>query len=147
METNRAGRLMTEGHVCAESVLLAVCQELDIEIDEKLIPRVAFGFAGGIGNTGSVCGAVAGAVMAIALARERGETMEDFMADLALVEKFRCRFEAEAGAINCRDLTGLDLTTQEGVEELMSSDIPQRVCFPAVNRAYTMALELLNETG
>ena len=45
----------------------------------EVIPRIANGFAGGIGNTGSVCGAVIGAVMAIGLKLERGDTMEEML--------------------------------------------------------------------
>lgn len=126
-------------------MLLAVCQELDIEIDEKIIPRIAFGFAGGIGNTGAVCGAVAGAVMAIGLEKERGETPDEALRTLGLVREFRRRFEAEMKTISCRELTGLDLTTEAGIEKLMTSDIPQTACFPAVGTAYRLALDLLKE--
>lgn len=126
-------------------MLLAVCQELDVEIDEKIVPRIAFGFAGGIGNSGSVCGAVAGAVMAISLKMERGETMDEVLRPLEVLREFRRRFEAEMKSISCRELTGLDLSTEEGVEKLMNSDIPQNVCFPAVARAYELAVDLLGD--
>ena len=124
-----------------------MCQEFELEIDSKMIPRIAFGFAGGIGNTGAVCGAVAGAVMAISLKRERGETADDAFRTLAVVQEFRRRFEAEMGTISCRELTGTDLTTKQGIEHLMSSDIPQRVCFPAVGTAYKLAVSLLKEAS
>jgi len=120
-----------------------VCQEFEIEKD--INPKIAFGFAGGIGNTGSVCGAVAGAVMAIGLKKGAAETMEEGMRNLAVVQEFRRRFEAEMETINCRDLTGMDLSTEEGVEQFMSSDIPMTVCFPAVSVAYRLAMEVLEE--
>ena len=66
-----------------------MCQELDIEVDNKLIPRIAYGFAGGIGNTGAVCGAVAGAVMAISLNMKRAKTMEEGLRALGVVQEFR----------------------------------------------------------
>ena len=88
METNRATQNMAQGYVCSESVLLAACQEFEIEIDDKIIPRIAFGFAGGIGNTGAVCGAVAGAVMAIGLMKERGDTMEEGLRTLGWRRSF-----------------------------------------------------------
>jgi C_GCAxxG_C_C family probable redox protein len=118
-----------------------VCQELGIE--NEIIPRIASGFAGGIGNTGSVCGAVNGAVMALGLARERGETMEEALDHLAVVQAFRRQFEAERGTIECRELTGMDLSTAEGREQFMNSDTPGRVCFPAVGAAYRLVLGLL----
>lgn len=52
-----------------------MCQRYDVDIPEHIIPQIAYGFAGGIGNTGAVCGAVAGAVMAIGLDRPRPQSM------------------------------------------------------------------------
>jgi C_GCAxxG_C_C family probable redox protein len=128
-------------------VLLAVCQELEIEVDSKIIPRIAYGFAGGIGNTGAVCGAVAGAVMAISLNIEKGDTMEEGLRALGVVQEFRRRFEAEMGTITCRELTGEDLTTEEGIAQFMSSDKPHTACFPAVGLAFQLVLNLLKENS
>ena len=115
--------------------------------DSDVIPRIAFGFAGGIGNTGAVCGAVAGAVMAIGLKTEKGDTMEEVLRNLAVVREFRRRFEAEMGDIRCRELTGLDLSTEEGLKQLMNSDTSQDVCFAAVGAAYRLVVELLQESN
>jgi C_GCAxxG_C_C family probable redox protein len=122
-----------------------VCQEYEIE--SETIPRIASCFGGGIGNTGAVCGAVAGAVMAIGLKKERGDTMEDWFRISSVAQEFRRRFETEMGTISCRELTGSDLTAEEGVEQYMSSDIPQTVCFPAVGVAYRLVVDLLKETS
>ena len=147
METNRATEYMAQGHACSEAVLLAVCKEFEFEIDDKIIPGIASLFAGGIGNTGSVCGAVTGAVMAMGILKVRGKTMEEVINNLALAQEFRRRFEAEMETINCRELTGIDLTTKEGIEQLMNSDIPKTACFPAVATAYRLAVDLLKETS
>jgi len=126
--------------------LLAVCQELEMEPGNDAIPKIASGFGGGIGNTGAVCGAVVGAVMAMSLKMKRGDTMDDWLRIAAVAQDFRRRFEAEMGTINCRELIGADLTTGEGIKQLMSSDLPQKVCFPAVGTAYRLVLDLLQET-
>jgi len=122
-----------------------VCQEFEIDVEEDVLRRIAFGFAGGLGNSGTVCGAVAGAVMAIGLKRDRAETMEEGLRELAVTREFRRRFEAETGTIFCRELTGADLTTEEGLQQYMSSDTPQTVCFPAVGVAYRLVVDLLKE--
>ena len=124
-----------------------MCQEFEIEIENDVIPRIAFFFAGGIGNTGTVCGAVCGAMMALGLQKERPDTMDKVFPTLAVAQEFRRRFEAEMGTINCRELTGADLSTAEGVEQYMSSDTPQMVCFPAVSVAYRLVMDLLKETS
>ena len=147
MEINRATEHMTNGLVCAESVLLATCQEFGVNVDEKVIPKIAYAFAGGIGNTGSVCGAVAGAVMAIGLIKDRGKTIEEMMEVIGLAAEFRKRFEAEMNTISCRELTGVDLTQEESLKELVNSDIPQKVCFPAVAAAFRLVVDLLKESA
>jgi len=125
---------------------LAVCQEFGLESENAAIPKIAYGFAGGIGNSGSVCGAVVGGVMAIGLKLGRADTMEGMLQNLGVAREFRRRFEAEMGHIGCRELTGLDLTAEVDLAQLMNSDIPKKVCFPAVSAAYRLAVELLRET-
>lgn len=123
-----------------------MCQEFKLKTGNDVIPRIANAFAGGIGNTGAVCGAVVGSVMAIGLKQGRAGTMKEMLGNLAVAREFRHRFEAEMGTINCRELTGVDLTTEKGIEQLMSSDISQTVCFRAVSAAYRLVVELLKET-
>ena len=118
-----------------------------METENDAIPRIASGFAGGIGNTGAVCGAVVGAVMAIGLKQGRADTMEKALRNLAVAKEFRRRFEAEMETISCRELTGVDLSTEEGLKQFMSSDAPQTACFSAVGVAYRLVVDLLNETS
>jgi C_GCAxxG_C_C family probable redox protein len=118
-----------------------------MDTESDVIPRIASAFAGGIGNTGAICGAVIGAVMAIGLKQGRADTMEEALHNLAVAREFRRRFEAEMETISCRELTGADLTTEEGLEQFMSSDTPQTVCFPAVSVAYRLVVDLLKETS
>ncbi|HEY69411.1 MAG TPA: C_GCAxxG_C_C family protein [Anaerolineae bacterium] len=123
-----------------------MCQEFEIETGNDVFPQIASAFAGGIGNTGAVCGAVVGAVMAMGLKQGRSETMEEMLGKVAMAGEFRRRFEAEMGNIGCRELTGLDLSVEQDVKQLMNSDVPQKVCFPAVGAAYRLVVELLQET-
>ncbi len=105
---------------------MAVCQEFGLEFENTAIPKIASGFAGGIGNSGAVCGAVAGGVMAIGLKLGRADTMEGMLQNLAVAREFRRRFEAD-------------------MAQLQNSDIAEKVCFPAVATAYRLAVELLRE--
>lgn len=124
-----------------------MCQEFGIETGNEIIPEIATAFAGGIGNTGAVCGAVVGAVMAIGLIQGRGETMEEILGNMAVARDFRHRFEAELETISCRELTGVDLNTEEGMKQAMTSDLAQKVCFPAVGTAYRLVLDLLQDAS
>jgi hypothetical protein len=77
------------------------------------------------------------------LVQDQVETVEEMLENLALAREFRRRFEDEMGTIQCRDLTGLDLTKVEDMQELGTSDIPREVCFPAVMTAYRLVVEML----
>ena len=123
-----------------------MCQDYELEPENPAIPKIASAFGGGIGNTGSVCGAVIGAVMAISLKMERGDTMADWMRIAGAAQEFRRRFEDEMGTISCRELTGVDLSTPEGMQQAASSNAAQKVCFPAVGTAYQLVLDILAET-
>ncbi len=116
-------------------------------MESEIIPQIATCFAGGIGNTGAVCGAVVGAVMAIGLKKGRSDTMDESLRTLAVAQELRGRFESEMGTISCRELTGVDLTTEEGLKQFMISDTPMKVCFPAVGTAYRLVMDLLKETS
>ena len=84
MDSNRASKFMEEGYTCAESVLLAVSQEFEIEYE---IPtHMAMCFGGGIGLTGVVCGAVSGAVMAIGLIKGPAANMQEFFQIMPLAQ-------------------------------------------------------------
>ena len=84
--------------------------------------------------------------MALGLKIEKGDTMEEGLRAFGVIQEFRRRFEAEMETINCRELTGMDLSdmsTEEGIAKFMSSDIPQMVCAPAISVAYRPVVNLL----
>ena len=120
---------------------MAVCQKLRIK--NELVPRIATAFAGGMGRSGEVCGAVAGAVMCIGIKHGRDEVGQpDDKAQQRSAEFLRA-FRDEMGTINCRELTGFDLSTPEGLQAFRKSDVPMRVCLRAVGFAYDETLKLL----
>ena len=120
-----------------------MCRDYNIEND--LIPKIATCFGGGIGNTGSVCGAVVGAIMAIGIIRKQSTSIEEWFATAEVAREFRRRFEDEMKTISCRELTGLDLSTVDGRDDLMDSDVAMTVCFPAVAHAYRIVSDLLKD--
>jgi C_GCAxxG_C_C family probable redox protein len=120
-----------------------VCQELGIE--SPIIPRVATAFGGGMGGLGSVCGAVTGALMAIGLVHGREEPWQSRDQAYALAQQVYRGFQEEMGSVFCRELTGIDLTTPEGHNELLSSGVGMRVCLRAGSTGYRLALAALRE--
>jgi len=124
-------------------VLLAVCREFKIESD--VIPQIATCFGGGIGNSGNICGAVAGAVMAIGLVRKQSTTVDEWLETAEVAREFCRRFEEKMGTMICRELTKLDLTSKEAIEGMMNSEVAMTVCFPAVATAFEITMDLLKD--
>lgn len=122
-------------------MLLAVCQKMGIE--DKLIPRIATAFAGGMGRSGEVCGAVVGAIMCIGVKHGRDEVGQPEGKAQELAAEFLSAFREEMGSINCRELTGFDLSTPDGLQAFRASDVPMRVCLRGVGFAYDETLRLL----
>ncbi len=94
-------------------------------------------------RTGEVCGAVVGGLMCIGIKHGREEPAQSDAEGYALTQQFLRRFRDEMGSIQCRELTGIDLSTDEGLKTFRSSDVPLRVCLPAVGLAYSLVLELV----
>jgi C_GCAxxG_C_C family probable redox protein len=141
MELNPAQQLLARRYHCAESVLMAVCRELGVE--NALVPRIATAFGGGMGRSGEVCGAVTGALMAIGVKLGREEPEQSYDEVNALTRRFLQSFREQMGSLHCRDLIGTDLGTPEGLQAYRASDLPMRVCLPAVGFAYQTTLDLL----
>lgn len=91
---------------------MAVAIKLGIESD--LIPKIATGFCSGIAQTGGMCGAVSGGVLALSMVHGR-ETIDADRTDLYQKTQHLVRgFEAEFGSRDCSVLLELDLGTEEG---------------------------------
>jgi len=105
-----------EYHNCAQCTLLTIQEVFGLPGDDAL--KAATGFAGGIGRTGSVCGAVLGGVMAFGLlyGRDR-ETMKHPDAEVrarrrgeielkigTLIKKLRAKYDEAYGSILCNDI-------------------------------------------
>ena len=102
---------------CCQSTLLALQEVLGLPVNDGLL-KAGTGFSGGIGRTGSVCGAYTGGVMALGLLfgrdREtmthpdesiRSERREEITNRLgALILRLRERFMEDYGSTICNDI-------------------------------------------
>jgi C_GCAxxG_C_C family probable redox protein len=101
-------------HGCAETAFVVLKRALGLpEPDDA---SAAMALNGGIAYTGSTCGAISGAALAIGL--EAGRRSADHAAAkqaarVRTADLLRA-FEAEFGATTCRALIGLDISTDEG---------------------------------
>ena len=135
-------RLFDQGFDCAQTVLSAFAEDLDL--DEETALKVAAGFGGGM-HLGDMCGCVTGALMALGLKygwSEEGDRVgKDLMNGKA--QEFERRFRERLGSLRCRELLEADVSTPEG-KFLAAERIPQR-CPGFVAAATEILEEMLEE--
>jgi C_GCAxxG_C_C family probable redox protein len=136
----RSGELFSSGYYCAESVLLAIAEE--VEIQSHLIPRIATGFCSGMARTCGVCGAVSGAILGISLVTGRDAPDESVEETYALVRELIKTFEDRFGSTNCQALTGCDLGTEEGQTTFTENNLIEK-CREYVEEATRIASSLI----
>ncbi len=131
---------------CAESTLMTLAEALGL--GGEAIPSVATGLGGGLGHSGLVCGCVTGAIMAIGLSVGHRRAEDQAGKDLAIQKAlaFRRAFEAEVGEINCRALTGYDLTDPVQFEEFKIKVKPKK-CTAFMRTAVRLAAREMGMEG
>jgi C_GCAxxG_C_C family probable redox protein len=117
---------MQSGYLCSESVLKGAAEHQGLTWDR--LPAIATGLGAGIGGTAHVCGALTGGAMALGLAHGRNTPEEDFFACLGLTQELVEGFEKRFGSINCLDVLGLDLRTEEGRNAYLATGFPNLPC-------------------
>lgn len=147
MDPERVGEKAKEmfgakGLFCAETVLALVAEEAGIS--SPLIPRIATGFCGGVARTRGMCGAVAGGVMAIGLLYGRDKAGQPYDAVYAKVQQFLSAFEKEYKTINCFELTGCDLGTEQGQQAFVEKEVMEQ-CRRFTARAASLVAELVGD--
>lgn len=138
----RSGELFESGWYCAESVLIAVTEELDVRCEP--IPRIATGFCSGLARTGGLCGALSGAILTIGIAAGRDAAEDPIDPAYVLVRAILRRFEERFDATTCLELIGCDLATDEGRQRYTEAGRHER-CAEYVRGATRMVLEALDE--
>ena len=108
---------------CCTGVLATYSPELGIE--KELAAGLGRGMAGGMGGLGHVCGAVSGAALVIGLKTTNSDNIADMAAGfktMETVKEFVTRFEEKHSTIQCRELIGHDISTQEKSMAAMKSN-------------------------
>ncbi|MEN6307012.1 MAG: C-GCAxxG-C-C family protein [Anaerohalosphaeraceae bacterium] len=106
--------LFNEGFSCSQAIVAAYADQYGLDRNQAL--KIAAGLGGGIGRTGSVCGAVTGAILILGLRfgatdpKDKNAKFEAYKKVQLLNEEFKTR----TGSLICRELLGFDFTTPEG---------------------------------
>lgn len=121
---------LTEDNVygCAETTLIVLQQVYGLPNASDASPAMALN--GGVAWQGGICGAISGASLAVGrLAGERIEDHKDAKrAARSIMADLISDFVAEHGHVDCRDLTGLDISSPEGHAAFLESKAWHSVC-------------------
>jgi C_GCAxxG_C_C family probable redox protein len=107
-------------------VLLATMEQLGVE--GYWLPLVASGFGGGIGRTGLVCGAIAGAVIAGGTRFGTGSPGADRDKRYEFAGSLVNSFIEEFGSTNCRELIEVDLLDPAEIKRALAEGIFASKC-------------------
>jgi len=95
-------------------------------------------------RTGSVCGAVNGAVMAISLFSGRSTPDQELGRNYAMVQEMIESFKKEFGTTNCSQLLGCDLQTPEGQKQFEEKNMIEQ-CLSYTEKATEVAISIIEE--
>jgi C_GCAxxG_C_C family probable redox protein len=137
--------LFEQGFTCGQAVLAAFAERRGLDREAAL--RVACAFGGGVARTGSTCGAVNGALMAIGLEHGRTRVEDEAARERTYVaaRAFLARFVREHGSDVCRELLGVDIGTPEGREAARKAGLFASRCPQLVRSAASIASTLVGE--
>lgn len=109
---NHARECFSRGLNCAESVLRGVSHAQEMDLPDACL-RMATPFGGGIGRSQDVCGALAGAVMAVGASLGRTSADEDKSTSYEAAGMVFRDFVQTFGSCRCSDLNMGDFKSAE----------------------------------
>ncbi|WP_455368016.1 C-GCAxxG-C-C family protein [[Eubacterium] cellulosolvens] len=127
---------------CCESVLSALKDYIGEGSD--IIPRIGTGIGAGVSLNGLLCGSVSSVAMAIGLKYGRNRPEENPKPVWDMVDKYVAEFKERFGAVNCRQLTALDLKTEDGLKTYFAK-VHDYACADRLRFAVEKGLEILQE--
>jgi C_GCAxxG_C_C family probable redox protein len=137
---------------CSQWALYALQQHLDMwNMD---VFRAASGFAGGLGGSGELCGALSGGLIAIGFvygrdALEPIETSGAFANSMERCAQLCDRFKEEFGGLNCRDVQKLlfgrswDMRNIEEKEDFLNREDVDKCSYIVIKKVARLAAEII----
>ena len=112
----KAAELFQEGFSCSEAIVHAAyeCKIIDQNLNPEYLNQIVSAFSGGMGESGCLCGAVAGAQMVLGSVFGRKDTKTPPKNMKAISKSFVDKFKEKRKATCCRVLTaGYDFHSPE----------------------------------
>ena len=127
---------------CCESVLLALKNQLGA--GSEVIPQIGTAIGAGVSLNGLLCGSISSVMLAIGLKYGRTSSEENPQPTWDLADQYLSAFRERFGAVNCRQLTGLNVKTAEGLKEYFAK-VHDYACVERLKFAIEKAIEILEK--
>ena len=130
---------------CSQAIIMAFASR--VGIDPGMSARIAASFGGGMARMEWTCGAVTGALMVIGLrfGHELAEDEDKKEKTYELVKTFLSKFNERNGTVSCRDLIGVDISTDQGHEQAEEQKLFENVCPKFVRDAAEILEKILDD--
>jgi C_GCAxxG_C_C family probable redox protein len=140
---DRAVSLFQEGFSCSQSVCAAFCREFGFSEEQAL--KVSSAFGGGMGHNDEMCGAVTGALMVVGMkhGRVRVDDEEAKTRCYKAAGEFMTQFKNIYGSVQCTDLLGCDLSSEQGMQQARERGLFNTLCANFVRDAAGILHRLL----
>ncbi len=143
-KTETALQKFESGYNCAQSVLLAYCDDVNIDSDTAI--KIGWGFGAGMGRKQEVCGAVTGGIMIIGA--KYGKSQDDKQATTEKIysktRELLNRFQLMHGTHICLQLlNGCELMTEKGQKYYKENRLKNKVCSECVSSVTQILEEIL----
>ncbi len=137
-----AEELFLANYNCAQSTLAGILSARGRPYKERI--RIAGAFGAGIAQTGGMCGAITGALMAFGYLIPMKGDIGAWKAEVAEVSKeYIARFASEFSDTACNDLSGCDMTVAANRKQFHDEGGRDRICTPMVKKGVEIALAML----
>jgi C_GCAxxG_C_C family probable redox protein len=136
------------GFGCCQSVLSTFCEEYGLDSTNAM--QLSTGFGGGMARMGDVCGALTGGFMVLGLKygklnADGSKSAEASELTYAKIVELTRRFRELNDSIQCRDLTGLDLSKPEARAYAKEHNIYSGRCNGYIKDVVEILEELLSD--
>jgi len=115
-----------------------------LDVDSKLIPKIGTGIGAGVSLNGLLCGSISSVAIAIGIEYGRNSPEENPKPVWNMVDKYVAEFKDKFRYVNCRQLTGLNVKTEEGMKEYLAR-VHDYACVERLKFAVEKAIEILQE--
>lgn len=115
-----------------------------LNIDSNLIPKIGTGIGAGVSLNGLLCGSISSVALAVGIKYGRTSPEESPKPIWDIVDKYVAEFKDKFRYVNCRELTGLDVKTEEGMKTYLVK-VHDYACVERLKFAVEKAIQILQK--